>query len=98
MTNTISYLRDSKKYINLLGKKGKVISFTQVFSPRSSMKDISPYYICLCKLKDNTNLILSVCKESKNIQIKDKVQIVLRRIKKPSKEEIVEYGLKFKKI
>ena len=98
MTNTIDYWRNSKDTYKLLGLKGKIISFTKINSPRKDMKDTSSYFVALSELENGDNLTLEVVGGSENVKIGDKVEVILRRIKKPLENGIVVYGIKLKKL
>ncbi|MFH1971831.1 MAG: hypothetical protein ABIJ05_05670 [Patescibacteria group bacterium] len=87
MDSTIEKWRKSNNLHKFLGLKGTVISFTK-----------DEFYIALAKMENKSNLLLQIVSESNELGIGDKVKIVLRRVKKPNKSEVIEYGYKFKKI
>ena len=91
MNSAIKNWRDSKNLSERIGLKGKIISYTQIFGNY-------PYYVAFIKLNNGIFSTLSMVSESKNIKIGDKVVCVLRKIKDPAKEELIEYGIKAKKI
>ena len=85
--STIEKWRKSKILSKYIGIKGVVISMTT-----------GRYIVALAKMENKTNMLLQVVDESNDIKINDKVIIILRRVSKPNKMEIIEYGYKFKKI
>lgn len=96
MTNVIKNWRENRNLNHRIGIKGKIISYTQIFGTNSS--DNNPYFVAFVKLNNGIFSTLSIVSESTDIKIGDKVVLVLRRIKDPSRESIVEYGIKAKKI
>lgn len=98
MNSTIANWRESKKIYSLLGYKGTIISLTIINNSGSSLKSPAQFIVALVKMENSMNLILPLVSESDDPKIGDKVTTVLRRVKTPTKSEIIEYGLKFKKI
>lgn len=98
MNSAIENFRESKKLYNLIGLMGTIISLTRINSSSESFIKPNQFFVALAKMENNINLMLPLISNSENPKIKDKVTIVLRRVKSPTKSEIVEYGLKFRKI
>lgn len=98
MNSTIANWRESKKLYSLLGYIGTIISLTRINSSDSSLKSPTQFFVALAKMENNINLLLPLVSESENPKIGDKIIIVLRRVKTPTKTGIIEYGLKLKKI
>jgi len=96
MCNAIKIWRENENLNLWIGIKGQIISYTQIYGTNSN--DNNPYYVTLVKLDNGIFSTLSIVSESIDIKIGDQVVLVLRRIKDPSKESIVEYGIKAKKI
>jgi|GEM_PF-6113491 uncharacterized OB-fold protein len=98
MSTVVEKWRKSSKLNISLGLKGTIVSITKVNSSSDSLVCPNQFYVVLAKMENKTNLLLQLVSESTNPRIGDKVVIVLRRVRVPSKTEIIEYGYKFKKI
>lgn len=89
----INWRNQQNRYQNL-GKTGTIISFTKVYQPPRNFGKL-PYYIGVIELK-NKRVTAQLVIENKLPKIGDKVKAVLRIIGQPSKEGIINYGVKFK--
>ena len=99
MINTIQSWRESSRRYQNLGKTGKIISLTFVQTAVTGFSSWLPYYVAIIKLdkgeKVTGQLVDAARPEPK---INDRVIGVLRRTREPGKEEIIEYGVKWKLI
>ena len=89
--------RASKHVPEEMPKKGKVISFTQVFSAPEGFENEAPYFLALIEL-DNGVIILSqiVDSPSERIVIGAPVKMIFRRVFEDGSQGALAYGFKFK--
>jgi uncharacterized OB-fold protein len=86
-TSPITYWRESQKQKSLLGKKGKLLSFTKNQATNS--------WIGIVKLTGGKKITAPLIFNTKKPQINDSVVAVVRILKKPNSEDLIEYGIKF---
>ena len=96
MKSPIAQWRNKEKY-KYLGKRGKIVSFTKVNNPPKGFGKI-PYYVGIVKFKNGQKKTGQLVLEGKKPKINSKVKGIIRRIGTPGKEEIINYGVKFKLI
>lgn len=84
--------RENKKWSKHLGKEGKVLSATLMEVAASDQMAFLPYSYLVIDLGKEKISVMGVSGES--FTIGDRVQIVLRKIKKEASSEIIVYGLK----
>lgn len=95
INNPVKHWRDTKKFAQLLGKQGKLLVWTKVFSAPAGFDHQSPYLAGIVKLDDGQKITVQIvdCQEE-DLKVNQKVKLVIRRGKKPVSDEIVEYILK----
>jgi uncharacterized OB-fold protein len=83
--------------IPLLGKRGKIISWTIIRVPPIGFEDQAPYPVALVKLDDGEVMMSQVVDyEEKDLKFGKKVVTVIRRIVLPEKDDVIPYGIKVK--
>lgn len=99
MTSPVKIWRRQKFIPDLLGKTGKIISWTVVRTPPSGFKKFAPYIAALIEFKDGKRMAGQVI-DTKFDEIKNgqKVKAVLRKVREPDDEGVIPYGIKFKKV
>lgn len=90
--------RGQKKIVRLLGKVGVIESFTIIRVPPVGFEGQAPYPVVLVSLGREKYVGQLVDYEKNSVSIGQKVKVVLRRVKEPSREGIIPYGIKFKPI
>lgn len=81
----------------MLGKTGKILSWTIVRVPPADFSDQAPYPVILVELDDGGRITAQLVDwEDKNLKIGQKVATVVRRIVKPNNEGVIPYGIKVK--
>ena len=97
MLSPVKIWRNQKKIRELLGKQGKIISFTKVFVPPEGFESQAPYIVAIAQLEDNVRVIAQVIDwQIEKIKIGMPVITILRRTKDPGVEGIIPYGIKLK--
>lgn len=69
---------------------------TEIHTSVGVLKDNLPYFVALIRFDDKKKVLGQMVGESTKPKIGDKVIGVLRRLQKPAKKDVVEYGVKFK--
>lgn len=95
--NPASVWRQSQKLSSQVGKNGRVLTFTTIYSAPSGFEHQVPYSVGIIKFEDGTATSLEIvdCK-IKDLKIGLKVQTVIRRIGQSDPEELIRYGVKVK--
>lgn len=97
MLSPVKIWRNQKKIRELLGKQGKIISFTKVFVPPAGYESQAPYIVAIAQLEGNVRVIAQVIDwQIEKIKIGMAVITILRRTKDPGVEGIIPYGIKLK--
>lgn len=98
MSNAIYCWRSSKERYRFLNRQGKILSLTEIYTPVGAVKDDFPYFVALVKFDNGERALGQIVSENFFPKIGNKVIGVLRRLQKPQKKDVVEYGVKFKVI
>ncbi len=89
--------RESKKLSDKLGRVGRVLTFTKIYSAPSGFEHQIPYTVGIIELEDGQRMATEIVDCSPNqLKIGLKVQTVIRRIGQSEPEELIEYGIKAK--
>jgi len=95
--NPAAIWRDSRKLEQALGKVGKIMAVTTIYSPPSGYEHQVPYNVAIVEFEDGLKHaceVVDVAKDSLKIGLK--VKAVIRRIGQSEPEELIEYGIKVK--
>ncbi len=88
--------RKSKKDKSLLGLKGTITSWTEVFVAPPKFESQTPYTIVLVRLDSGENVYGELVDfEKTQACIGQAVKSILRKVGTVGEEEVVEYGIKF---
>jgi len=99
MISPVKIWRHQKKVTQLLGKKGKIISFTIIRVPPAGYETEAPYPVILAELETGERITAQlVYWQKENLKVGQKVEACYRRIRKPDSEGIIPYGIKFRPI
>lgn len=83
----------------MLGRTGKIISWTTVRVPPADFSDQAPYPVVLVKFDTGDfSTAQLVDWNAKQLTIGQKIVTVVRRIVKPNNEGVIPYGIKVKPI
>jgi len=89
MRSTVQIWRDKQKRYRYLGEIGKVVSFTRIVDGN--------YYVGIIEMNGKKRTVGELV-DMREVKIGNKVEGVLRRLGKSEKNEVIEYGVKWKKI
>ncbi len=98
MSSPVKIWRESQKKYHHLGKRGKIISFTQIQTPVKGFEKYLPYFSAIIELEDGQKVTGQLVVASCQLPVAsgDKVVGILRRLKEPDKKGVIEYGVKWK--
>lgn len=95
MQSPVKIWRNQKYITRLLGREGKIVSFTVVRVPPSEFSELAPYPVVVVALRGGERVTAQLVDwDAGNLVIGKKVKIILRRIREPSTEGIIPYGVK----
>lgn len=81
----------------MLGRTGKIISWTIVRVPPADFSDQAPYPVALVELNDGGRITAQLVDwEDKNLKTGQRAVTVVRRMVKPNTEGVIPYGIKVK--
>ena len=99
MKTAVTIWRKQKKDKLLLGKVGHIITWTTINISPPQFQGLTPYSVVLVELENKEKVYGQLVNFSEDqLQIGQKVSSVLRRSGKIGKEDVIEYGIKFKPI
>lgn len=87
--------RESKKLESELGKVGKIIASTTIYSAPNRYEHQVPYNVAIVQFEDGTRQPYEVV-DAEAVKIGLRVKAVIRRIGLSEPEELIEYGIKVK--
>lgn len=99
MISPVKIWRRQKEIKQVLRKKGRIITWTKLFIVGTDFKKYAPYPVVLVELENKKRVIgqLVDYKED-DLKINQKVEVVLRKVRQPTPESVIPYGIKFKPI
>ena len=95
MRSAVRIWRESGERYKNLDKVGKVVSFTKICSPPQGFGD-KPYMVVMVEFGKKGRVVGELVDEE--IKTGDKVKGVIRRLGKAEKDEVLEYGVKWKRL
>jgi hypothetical protein len=97
MTEVVPIWRRTKEISTYFGKKGRVESFTRILQAPAGFEKQTPFWVGIIKFSNGKKVTAQLV-DGKKIKVGSKVVGVLRRIRTAEKDEVVEYGIKYKLI
>ncbi len=103
MQSPVKVWRNQKKTAGLVGKTGKIVSWTVVRVPPAGFSDQAPYPVVVVELEGGKRIMAQLVDPSTGsgqVGMEDlmglKVITVVRRVVQPSTEGVIPYGIKVK--
>lgn len=97
MISPVKIWRRQKVIKKLLGKTGKIISWTMIMVPSADFKEYAPYPVVLVEFSDSKKAFGQLVDYHKeDLFVGKKVMCILRKVRKPTDDGVIAYGLKFK--
>ncbi len=99
MISPVKVWRRQKKIKKILGKTGKIISWTKIFISGKGFKKYAPYPVVLVSFSDKEKAYGQLVDyHQEDLKIGQKVVAVLRKVREVTPEGVIAYGVKFKPI
>ena len=99
MISPVKIWRRQKEIKKLLGKKGKIATWTLVYVTGAEFKKFAPYPVAIAQLESGEKITAALVDyEKEQLKIGTKVLVVLRKVREGNKEDVLVYGLKLKPI
>lgn len=99
MISPVKIWRHQKKIALLLGREGRIISWTVIRVPPAGYEEEAPYPVVLVELEKGKRLTAQLVDwQEEDLKIGQKVKAVYRRVRKPDLEGVIPYGIKFRPI
>ena len=95
MKSVVKIWRESKERYKNLDQKGKVVSWTKIIEPPAGWQ--GQYYVVMVELVDKKR-VMGQLVDSKKIKTGDEVVGVVRKLGEVGSNEVIEYGVKWKKL
>lgn len=95
MTSPVKIWRNQKKLSILIGKKGKVVSWTYIRIPPAGFENQAPYPVALIKLENGKMIIAQMVDyREKDLKFGQKVVAIIRRTMQTASGDVIPYGVK----
>lgn len=99
MLSPVKIWRNQKNTARLLGKTGKVLTWTVVRVPPEGFSNEAPYPVVVVELTDKTRITAQMVDcDMRHIYSGQQVITVLRRIAEPDADGVIPYGIKVKPV
>jgi len=97
MLSPVKVWRNQKKIAGLVGRTGKLISWTIVRVPPANFSDQAPYPVTIVELENGKRITAQLVDwKVKHLVLGQQVVTVVRRVIQPNIEGIIPYGIKVK--
>lgn len=97
MQSPVKIWRNQKSIAKILGKTGKIVSWTVIRVPPAGFSSLAPYPVVLVELTGGERMTAQLVDwEEKYLTIGQRVVTVVRRVTEPNAEGIIPYGIKVK--
>ncbi len=99
MNSPVKHWRNQKKITELVGKTGKIVTFTIIRVPPAGYSDQAPYAVAVIDFgaTDRVSCQIVDC-ELTDISIGMTVRLTVRRVKTPGIDDVIPYGIKARPI
>jgi uncharacterized OB-fold protein len=99
MISPVKIWRNQKKIRALLGKKGKIVSWTRIHVPPAGFISQAPYVVAVVQIdRGNSCIAQLVDWDESHLKVGQSVITILRRTREPGTEGVIPYGIKVKPV
>jgi uncharacterized OB-fold protein len=95
MISPVKVWRRQKKVRALLGRTATVLTYTKVVVPPAAQKSFAPYFVVLVEFENGERAVGQLV-ETDTVSVGATVKSILRKVRAPSDDGVIAYGLKFK--
>jgi len=97
MNSPVKIWRNQKNIAHMLGKTGKIISWTVIRVPSTEFSSLAPYPVVIVDMTGGGKITAQLVDwNEEDLGFGRKVKVVIRRVSEPSTEGIIPYGIKVK--
>jgi hypothetical protein len=97
MISPVKIWRRQKEIRKLIGKKGRVIAWTKIYTPGSDFKKYAPYPVVLVELESKEKIYGQLVDyEKEDLKTGSYVISILRKVRASTEDGVIAYGVKFK--
>lgn len=95
MQSPVKLWRNQKRIHSLLGKIGKIITWTTIYVPPAGYSQQAPYPIAVIELDSGERITAQLVDvDPENIAIGTTVTLVVRKVVESSSDGVIPYGIK----
>jgi uncharacterized OB-fold protein len=99
MQSPVKIWRNQTNIAQLLGKTGKIISWTLIRVPPGDFMDQAPYPVVLIELEDGKRIEAQLVDwDTADLEFGRSVRTVIRRVMRPDPDGVIPYGIKVKPV
>lgn len=99
MISPVKIWRRQKEIKHVLGKKGKIVTWTIIYVAGSDFKKFAPYPVAIVELLNGEKATGQLVDYSpKDLKKGQEVIAILRKVRESSDEDVITYGIKFRPI
>jgi hypothetical protein len=96
MISPVKIWRRQKEIRHLLGKSGRIITWTKILTPPPDFKKYAPYPVVLVQFDDGDKAFGQLVDyKEEDLKQEKRVRAVLRKIRQGTKDGVIAYGVKF---
>lgn len=97
MISPIKIWRRQKEIRKILGRKGKIVVWTKIYTPGSDFKKYAPYPVVLVELESKEKIYGQLVDyRDSDLKTGREVVSILRKVRSSTDEGVIAYGVKFK--
>ncbi|MBI2641621.1 OB-fold domain-containing protein [Candidatus Roizmanbacteria bacterium] len=97
MISPVKIWRRQKEIRSILGKKGKILTWSIIYAAGPEFKKFAPYPIVIVELENHQKATAQLVDYDKDdLKIGRKVVAILRKVREGGAEDVLVYGIKFK--
>ena len=95
MNSPVKIWRNQKYIARMLGREGKIVSWTVVRVPPTGFSNLAPYPVVIVGFADGKRITAQLVDwVSDDLAFGTKVKVVVRRVSEPPTEGVIPYGIK----
>lgn len=99
MISPVKIWRRQKVVRERLGSTGTIISWTNIMVPGADFKDVAPYPVAIVQLEDGSRAVGQLVDyKPEHLVSGQRVIGILRKVRRPTDDGVIAYGLKFKPV
>lgn len=99
MISPVKIWRNQKHITQLIGKTGRIVTWTMVRVPPDGFSEQAPYPLAIVRLDDGNQITAQVVDyDIQQLRVKQKIITVVRRTIDATADAVIPYGIKVKPI